>query len=541
MTQPTFTTQRLDHLGIVAGICHRIDLIDTIDTFIGKTKRNITVGEAVMAMILNALGFVSRPLYLTTEFFSNKPVNLLINPHLQATDFTDDSLGRALDTLYENGITELFATVASKALATFEIHHRFVHLDSTTFSLHGAYDADSDNQNVIQVTHGYSRDSRPDLKQVVVQMICSYRSQIPIWLEALDGNTGDKTSFPQTIKAYTTQLQGAQTPYFIADSALYTTANIATLSNVRFITRVPETIKAVKALYERLSIEAMAVSKTPGYRYLSVGSIYGDVEQRWLVVHSESAYRREVATLEKQIAKAHQEAAKSLKQLSHKEFDTAQSAREAVDTLSGQWRYHKPKAEIRSVPHYGTRGRPCKTAMPTRFGFRVAGEVVEDDQAIQAAKQSKGKFVLATNELDTTVLDEETLLSAYKSQNVSVERGFRFLKDPLFFASSLFLEKPQRIMALLMVMGLSLLVYALAERFVRAALVKCEQTIENQVGKRTQRPTLRRIFQVFEGIDVLLTEQEGQIHRVVLNLKPIHYQILDLFGGEVKKCYIPDL
>jgi transposase len=95
-------------------------------------------------------------------------------------------------------------------------------------------------------------------------------------------------------------------------------------------------------------------------------------------------------------------------------------------------------------------------------------------------------------------------------------------------------------MALLMVMGLSLLVYALAERFVRAALVKCEQTIENQVGKRTQRPTLRRIFQVFEGIDLLLTQQGNHSQRVVLNLNPIHHQILDLFGREGKKCYIPD-
>ena len=83
MTHPTFTTQRLDHLGSVAGICHRIDLIQTIDTFIGQTKRNVTVGESVMAMILNALGFVSRPLYLTPEFFSNKPVDLLIRPHLK--------------------------------------------------------------------------------------------------------------------------------------------------------------------------------------------------------------------------------------------------------------------------------------------------------------------------------------------------------------------------------------------------------------------------------------------------------------------------
>ena len=95
-------------------------------------------------------------------------------------------------------------------------------------------------------------------------------------------------------------------------------------------------------------------------------------------------------------------------------------------------------------------------------------------------------------------------------------------------------------MALLMVMGLALLVYALAERWLRTELIKQNQTLLNQVGKPTQRPTLRRIFQVFEGIDVLLTQQGEDIQRRVVNLKPIHYQILDLFGGDIKKCYIPD-
>ena len=45
MTQSTFTTQSLDHLGIVAGICHRIDLIETIDTFVGQTRRKVSVGR----------------------------------------------------------------------------------------------------------------------------------------------------------------------------------------------------------------------------------------------------------------------------------------------------------------------------------------------------------------------------------------------------------------------------------------------------------------------------------------------------------------
>ena len=515
-------------------------MIQTIDTFVGQTRRKVSVGEAVMAMILNALGFVGRPLYLTPEFFSNKPVDLLIHPRLCASDFTDDTVGRALDCLYEKGVTEVFATVASQALSAFDVQHRFVHLDSTTFSLHGCYDQQSDAENVIQVTHGYSRDHRPDLKQVVVQLICSYQSQLPVWLEVLDGNQTDKTSFPKTIAAYLEELRG-DAPYFIADSALYTAANLATLSNVRFITRVPETLTAVKALYESLSIEDMRPASENGYRYHCVENTYAGVDQRWLVVYSEAAYKREVATLEKQIAKERKTAEKATQHLRCKEFDSEMDAHEAARLISASWRYHKfSKVERVCVPHYPHQGRPKKDAQPTRIGFRIVAEILQDAEAIQTVKKSKGKFVLATNELDATLLDEATILSAYKAQNVSVERGFRFLKDPLFFASSLFLEKPQRIMALLMVMGLALLVYALAERWLRTELIKQNQTLVNQVGKPTQRPTLRRIFQVFEGIDVLLTQQGEDIQRVVVNLKPIHYQILDLFGGDIKKCYIPD-
>jgi transposase len=59
------------------------------------------------------------------------------------------------------------------------------------------------------------------------------------------------------------------------------------------------------------------------------------------------------------------------------------------------------------------------------------------------------------------------MLLAYKGQGVGPERGFRFLKDPIFFAESLFLKSLKRIMELIMVMGLALLVYALAEHQLR--------------------------------------------------------------------------
>ena len=95
-------------------------------------------------------------------------------------------------------------------------------------------------------------------------------------------------------------------------------------------------------------------------------------------------------------------------------------------------------------------------------------------------------------------------------------------------------------MALLMVMGLSLLVYALAERWVRQELKKQKQTIPNQVGKPTQNPTLRRIFQMFEGIDVLLIEQNQHGQRTIVNLNEEHSKIIKILGKEVKNVYFPD-
>ncbi|MEA3346103.1 MAG: IS1634 family transposase, partial [Chloroflexota bacterium] len=189
-----------NHLGIVAGVCHEIGLIEQVDVCIGPTKRKVSVGEAVQAMVINALGFVGRPLYLTPEFFSNKPVDRLIREGLEAEDLNDDSLGRALDHLYGSGVTEVFGQVASYALKVYGIAHRFYHLDSATFSLHGEYEGDNEPE-AITITHGHSRDHRPDLKQAVLSLICSYRSRLPVCLEALSGNEADKTN-AQVARAY---------------------------------------------------------------------------------------------------------------------------------------------------------------------------------------------------------------------------------------------------------------------------------------------------------------------------------------------------
>lgn len=291
MENQALESQRLDHLGIVAGICNEIGLIEVIDEQIEDKGRKVSVGQAVQAMILNGLGFVSRPLYLTPEFFHNKPVDLLVGEGLETQDLNDDCLGRALDKLFDYGVTELFTKVSARAMGIFNIETHYAHLDSTSFSLQGAYEADTNQENAsddepvpIQVTYGYSRDHRPDLKQVMVSLICANAGSLPLWFRALDGHSSDQKTFTQTINANLKQFASEEEmPVLVADAALYTEANLRDLPQaVRWITRGPATLKGVKALYEDIDNDDLFVADEET-RYMEAGSVYAGIRQRWLL------------------------------------------------------------------------------------------------------------------------------------------------------------------------------------------------------------------------------------------------------------------
>ena len=161
-----YDTKRLDHLGIVAGICHEIGLVNTIDAMLPTpSERKVSCGQATLAMILNGLGFTGRALYLMPEYMENKPVDLLISEELVASDFNDDTLGRSLDELFQAGITELFAQVAQDAVATYQLDVAFAHTDTSSFSLSGQYESEVAKEaeavrGAVKITHGYSKDHK---------------------------------------------------------------------------------------------------------------------------------------------------------------------------------------------------------------------------------------------------------------------------------------------------------------------------------------------------------------------------------------------
>lgn len=170
------------------------------------------------------------------------------------------------------------------------------------------------------------------------------------------------------------------------------------------------------------------------------------------------------------------------------------------------------------------------------FTITLCACVVPKQTAINIETQRTRRFILATNVVDSSQLSDDDVLREYKAQQ-STERSFRFLKDPLFFTSSVFLNSTERVAALAMVMGLCLLVYSLGQTALRQALERAKKTIDNQLGKPTSTPTWRWVFQCFMSIHLVTLDQIKQI----ANLTPERQWILQFFGAPCRKYYLLSL
>ena len=167
----------LDHLGLGAGMFEELEIGGRIDEHIAQDfeEREVSVGQAVKAMILNGFGFVQQRLYLAPQFFERVPTERLIGEGVCPENLNEGVLGRALDDLFEYGVTELFRDVAGRAAKKLGLTSQFSHLDATSFSFHGEYDSEEGPEGgledgVIRIQQGYSRDQRPGLNQAVLDM-----------------------------------------------------------------------------------------------------------------------------------------------------------------------------------------------------------------------------------------------------------------------------------------------------------------------------------------------------------------------------------
>jgi transposase len=470
-------------------------------------------------------------------FFQNKPTQRLIAPGIAAHHLHDDTLGRALDTLYKYGVTELYSLIATTAAKRLGLTPTFAHLDSTSFYVDGRYNSDEEpDAHVIHITRGYSRDHRPDLNQVMLDLIVEHQAGIPVLMKPLSGNTNDAADVGQVVKEHIAQLQTTYgTTYLVADSALYSDDTLQKLSDtqIKWITRVPATLTEAQAALTQANPQTMH-PLMEGYRYHVLTSRYGGVAQRWLVIYSEHRRPQAQRTVDKAWRTQSEAETKALQKLGRTAFACEADAQQALAAFTHGLRTTTlQESRVRPTPRYRKRGRPGPGTAPDQVVYHIEGALASSLAAREARITHQSCFILATNELDDRLLSPQALLAGYKGQK-HAERGFRFLKDPRFLAASLYLKTPERIMALLMVMTVCLLVYAALEYRIRQELKAAQATFPNQKAQLIQNPTARWVFQYFSGIHLLPIPGEGAC---VLNLNEHHQHLLRLLGRSYEAYY----
>lgn len=526
--------QDLNHYGIIAGIVDQIGLVEQINQIIGVHHHQIvTPGQAVKAMIINGLGMVSAPLYLFEKFFTGKATEHLLGTGICPEHLNDDCLGRVLDKLFEAGLTKVFITVALAAMQNMGVATNSLHLDSSSFHVDGKYAeyAEKTESTAIKIQYGYSRDHRPDLKQFIVDLICSGDGDVPLYLRVADGNESDSAIFAQILQEF--RASWNIDALFVADAALYSRKNLLQMKSLRWLSRVPATLSDARQLLT-IDESALIASEVEGYDLAECYSSYAGIRQRWLVVKSHARQEADLKQLEQRLAKNLDSAKTNLNKLCRHKFACQSDALQAARDFERQLKWYR-LAELKVIERsqYHQAGRPRKNQTATQHYYQIEAILSPNQFAIALEKRRAGRFILATNVLDAKLITNSELLLEYKAQQ-STERGFRFLKDPLFFTSSIFLKSPKRVAALAMVMGLCLLVYSIGQRALRNSLAQAQATVANQLGKPTAKPTLRWIFQCFMSIHLVRFAQVKQIS----NLTSERSHILQFFGSPCRKYYL---
>ena len=531
--------KNLDHLGIVAGLIDEIGIAEIINNKLGiDVREKISAGTVVKSILINGLGFVSRPLYLFSQFFQDKAIEKLLGERIKPDYLNDDKIGRVMDELYKYGLNDIFIEVL-EVIKKFKIDLKYSHLDSTSFHLDGEYKREEDKEKQeeekiikerpIFIKKGYSRDHRPDLKQCVLDLITSQDGDIPLFVRVGDGNESDKAVFGKVLVEFKKQIKFDS--IMVCDSALYGQENLQLIQHLKWITRVPMTIKKAKELVQNIEVEEVKDEDKEKRSELNLESYtwkeeivtYGGIKQTWLIVLSEKRQKSDLEKLEKQLSQEEKKSQKFLKEIQSEEFEHPQAARYKLKAINKKLRLLEIK-EVELIETYSKKKEKI---------YKMISLIIKKDEEISRKTKEAGKFILATNLVEENKLEASEILITYKNQQ-STERGFRFLKDPLFFTDSFFVEKPERIETMLFLMSLCLLIYNLGQRELRNCLKRVKKGINNQVGKVTLRPTLRWIFQCFQGIHYVILNGVKQI----VNLTEERRFILSLLPASCQRYYL---
>jgi transposase len=517
---------RADYLPLLGQLIDQMKLPQIINDEVTKPNSQaiLDAGTVISGMILNLLSDAKIRLYRLSHFFEDKPMPLIFpwNPKITPSNFTEERAGNVLDELYRSNPQKIFSMLTHSNIKLYDINTSSIRVDTTSKSFYGAYE--TNKPEPIDITQGYSKDKRHDLKQIMFGTATS-SDGIPILGEVMSGNTSDMTFNNNWIKTVRQSLQKSDDDFLLytADSAAVTEDNLKLFKkyHVDMISRLPERYGLAEELIDQAIMagnwtvigplsegKKAATYKSVSFEKELCGDIY-----RFVVVHSSSLDKRKLKTLDSKIEKEKLELIKKADEESKREFFCEEDARAEIEKFEKK---NKPKfhtfsseiIEVEKTIKKNKRGRYKKDEIPPKEKrYFVKFELVQDVTTCNQERERCGLFVLITTLKEMEKYPDREILFQYKGQQ-SVENIFKFIKDPALVGAYC-LKNHERIVAFGYILLMAAQIYTILERIVRKNLENPdEEPVEGLNRQKTKKPTAYAIEYVLSAILVIRVQQK---------------------------------
>lgn len=554
-TAPGYLQLRSEQLGALPVVCHflaRMRIGALLERYLPQGDRRTVLPTArAIGVLVRNLCVSRQPLYRLGEWARPFAPAVLGLSAEELPLLNDDRVGRALDELFCADRGSLLTELMLGVIREFGVDCSELHNDSTSLSLQGEYlgadGAPRHGKPTVRITHGHSKDHRPDLKQLLWILTVAADQAVPLAYRLADGNTNDAETHIESWEALRA-LTGTSEFLYIADSKLATRPQMTHIDSRggRFIAPLPRSRKEDRQLREWTRSHqprwAQAARRPAARRHqpeeiwhTAPAPIRSAEGYRIVWVHSSPQQRLEAHIRAQRLQRASAALAALNKRLHGPKCRFAQrsSVAAAVERILAK---HAVAELIRTeIINTGTDPVVTSTRKPdgriyrkrtVRLRFALTWEIDQQAHAHHAA--ADGCFPLITNDQQLT---NQQILAAYRYQP-HLEKRHHQLKT-IQDADRVYLKNPARIEALFLCHYIALLTNALIERELRQAMTRerLQQLPLYPEQRPCQQPTATRTLQLLAGLaHHHLHHQTQHPHHLTPPLTPLQTQLLHLLG-----------
>src|SRR5215471_98278 len=384
------------HLPLVLGVLRRLEVATLIDGLIPPhPAHGLSCGRGVEALVLAILDG-HHALYKVGKRLEERGMVTLLQPELTRAALNDYRLGHILDALFAANLNKVFGVIALKALEVYAIPTPWLHQDTTTIALYGAYADEPQTPGAPRPAYGHGKDGRDDITQVLLSLGVSGDGGIPLRVGLRDGNRSDSVETPEAIEeCLALGLEGVRG--IVADSKAYSrrTLGVCLEHGIGLVTLVPRTCTVRQGLEAwgqqqatlPLLLEKPGRTKAEAPRHWHGQSMMRQVEVeysegrvaqeplRFVVVHASQLAQQQMQSYAGAQAKEATALADHVTRVHAQWFACLPDAEAAIAEYEGRgqgrrgrhprpWRYHAVRYHVVAATRFARRarrGRPAKT------------------------------------------------------------------------------------------------------------------------------------------------------------------------------------